>query len=230
MPNNFKINQDVWVNNISDLFKKEYLLQFFPSTKYNCKENINSIMRFALYISVILSIVYKNIYFMMIVVVVAISTYIYITVYRDRITEFFETDLLKNKMFVKEVKSDVNNPLQNKLIGEDNKQYQGAYLSSNENEITDNILHIYKKLDNNKNKAVTVHDTLNKKETLLNLYPLPDKTGIPDFAKFAKNTYGTSIENRSELVKRGFISKADTYRLEESFERINYDPIGLTVQ
>ena len=66
MPNNFKIKQDVWVHNISDLFKKEYLLQFFPSKKYNTKENINSVMRFSLYISIILSIVYTNIYFMMI--------------------------------------------------------------------------------------------------------------------------------------------------------------------
>ena len=229
MSNNFKPTQDIWVNNLKDLFKKEHMLQFFPSTKFNVRENINSIMRLAIYISVILTIVYRNIKYMIILVLVALITYIYYMVYKTQISAEHLTDMLHKQLFVKEVKSKPYNPLQHKLVGEKNEDYTDAYLVSDNKEITDNMLYAYNKIYTNVDKEIDSNDTLNQKEVMLNVYPLADKTGIPDFAKFAKNIYGTKIEDRRELIKRGFISKADNARLQQPRDkRINYDPIDIT--
>ena len=226
MSNNFKETQDIWVNNINELFKKKYLLQFFPSKKFNVRENINSIMRLALYISLVLTILYRNLNYMMIIVIVALITYVYYLLHKKQITEHLLTDMLHRKLVVKPVKSKPYNPLQHKLVGEKNDNYTDAYLVSDNNEITDNMLYEYNKIYSEVDKEIDSKDSLNQKETMLNVYPLADKTGIPNFVKFAKNTYGTKIEDRRELVKRGYISKADT-RLNETYEPINYDPANI---
>tara|TARA_B110000211_G_scaffold76204_1_gene89278 strand:- start:1492 stop:2211 length:720 start_codon:yes stop_codon:yes gene_type:complete len=229
MSNNFKINQDIWTNNINDLFKKKYLLQFFPSKKYNIKENINSIVRLSLYSSIVLSILYKDISYAMIFIATVIMTYIYYIINKKTIREHLKTDMMHNKIFVKEIKSKPYNPLANKLIGESNNQYNDTYLVSDNKEITNNILYKYDTLKKGITKQFDTMDMLNEKETMLNFYPLTDKTGIPNFAKFAKNVYGTAVEDRRELVNRGFVSKADKARLQIFEESLNYDPANIKV-
>jgi hypothetical protein len=229
MSNNFKINQDIWTNNINDLFKKIYLLQFFPSQKYNIKENINSIVRLSLYSSIVLIILYKDISYAMIFITTLIITYIYYIINKNKIMEHLKTDMMHNKLFVKEIKSKPYNPLGNKLVGESNNQYNDTYLVSDNKEITNNILYKYDTLKKGVKKQFDTRDMLNEKETILGFYPLTDKTGIPDFAKFAKNVYGTTVEDRRELVNRGFISKADKARLEIFEESLNYDPANIKI-
>lgn len=222
-------SQDVWINNFNNLFKKEYVLHFFPSEKYNTNENINSIMRLVIYISVILSVLYRTVYYLIFIVIAGIVTYIYYTIYKDSIREHLKTGMLHNQLFVKEIKSKPYNPVMNKLVGESNDQYSDAYLTSSDEAIRDNILYEYNKLHKNVKQEIMSNDILNQKEALLHFCPLTDKTGIPDFAKFAKNVYGTKVEDRRELVKRGFLSKADKARLQIFEESLVYDPLNTNV-
>ena len=264
--------QDVWINNINHLFKKEYLHLFFPSQDLNTKENINSIMRFSIYSSLLLTLVYKNLYYLMIIIIATITTYIYYNMNKGNITEHLKTDMLHNKLFVKEIKSRPDNPVMNKLIGESNNEYKDSYLISSDREITDNVMFEYNKLYNsaiaaqrdsnlsytedddeadkdkdkdkdkdskksddteNKGNGAEVHkdipvfDILNEKEAILNFCPLADKTGIPNFAKFAKNIYGTRLEERGELIKRGYLSKSDSRLYRDSVDIIDFDPLNI---
>lgn len=228
MTNNFKDTQDIWVNNIYELFNKKYILQFFPSKNNNVRENINSIMRLSLYVSIVLTILYRNISYMIILAITALVTYIYYLCNKNEITEHMLTDMLHKKLFVRAVESKPYNPLQHKLVGEKSTPYEDAYLVSDNREITDNMLYEYNKIYSKVEKEIPEDDTLNEKETMLNLYPLADKTGIPNFIKFAKNVYGTTLEDRKELVKRGYISKADNARLNKKFEPIDFDPANIT--
>tara|TARA_B110001450_G_scaffold242315_1_gene252527 strand:+ start:1154 stop:1597 length:444 start_codon:yes stop_codon:yes gene_type:complete len=145
---------------------------------------------------------------------------------KQTIEEHFLTNLLPNKYFVKEIKSTPQNPVGNKLIGEDSSDYKDAFLTSNMEEINDNILHKYNTLRTNDNQDIDTNDSLNKKEIMLNMWPLPDKTGIPDFASFAEKLYGKSNMGRADKAKRGFFQKSD-YR---DLQRINYDPANIVLK
>ena len=219
-------SEDVWINNFNNLFKKEYVLHFFPSEKCNTNENINSIMRLVIYISVILSVLYRTVYYLIFIVIAGIVTYIYYTIYKDSIREHLKTGMLHNQLFVKEIKSKPYNPVMNKLIGESNDQYSDAYLTSSDEAIRDNILYEYNKLRKNVKQEIISNDILNQKEALLHFCPLTDKTGIPDFASFAEKLYGKSNMGRADKAKRGFFQKSD-YR---DLQRINYDPANIVLK
>ena len=151
-----------------------------------------------------------------------IVTYIY---YNSHVKEYFpDTEKIYNPSYSKPY-----NPVGNKLLGEPYDKYHKKYLVSNDNDIKKNILYTYNKIRQKMPEANISDDLLNTKEALLGFYPLADKTGIPNFAEFAKNTYGTIIEDRSDLVKRGFISKSDINR-ENGLSNVNdipYDPLNI---
>jgi len=151
-----------------------------------------------------------------------IVTYIY---YNSYVKEFFpDTEKIYNSSFSKPY-----NPVGNKLLGEPYDKYHKKYLVSTDKDIKKNILYKYNKIRQKIPEANISEDLLNSKEALLGFYPLADKTGIPNFADFAKNTYGTIIEDRSDLIKRGYISKGDKGR-QNGLLNVNdilFDPLKL---
>lgn len=217
--------EKIWFDDITELIKKENILQIFPNKNFTINKNINSIMRLAIYISLILCIVYKNLKYLFIIVFAMIVTHIYYSFYKPK--EFFynaedEYDAIKSKPY---------NPLANKLLGESNSKYEKKYLISNDEDIKKNILYKYNKIRAKMTNTNISDDLLNTKESLLGFYPLADKTGIPNFAEFAWNTYGTIIEDRVDLIARGYLSKADTNRINDinknSNIQLDYDPLNI---
>ena len=58
--------ETIWIKDFNILFEKEKLFKYIPLNSYSNYEKMNSMMRFTLYISVLLSFLYKNLnYFKM---------------------------------------------------------------------------------------------------------------------------------------------------------------------
>tara|TARA_B110001450_G_C17655936_1_gene495249 strand:+ start:1531 stop:2223 length:693 start_codon:yes stop_codon:yes gene_type:complete len=214
--------EKVWLEDIKELINRDYILNLFPTKKNNVNQNINAIMRLAICISLVLILFYRKIEYIFIVVCAMIVSYVY---YNGYIREFFPD----TKDIYKASFSKPHNPVGNKLLFESNNKYDKTYLVSNDNDIKKNILYSYNKIRQKMPSETNIsEDLLNTKEALLGFHPLADKTGIPDFAEFAKNTYGTIVEDRKDLIKRGFISKADINRENGlSSNDINTDPLNL---
>lgn len=62
----------LWTKDINVLFKKERLLEFFPSKKLSHSENINAIVRFCLYSGMLLSFYKRNSIYLLTFLLVAI--------------------------------------------------------------------------------------------------------------------------------------------------------------
>jgi len=219
--NNNKLEK-LWLEDAKELINKKYILNIIPQKNFNIIQNVNAILRLSICISLFLIVFYRKIEYVFIVVCTMIVTYIY---YNSQVKEYFpDTEKIYNPSYSKPY-----NPVGNKLLGEPYDKYHKKYLVSNDNDIKKNILYTYNKIRQKMPEANISDDLLNTKEALLGFCPLADKTGIPNFAEFAKNTYGTIIENRSDLVKRGFISKSDINR-DNGLSNINdiiYDPLNI---
>jgi hypothetical protein len=219
--NNSKLEK-VWLEDVKELINKKYIFNIIPQKKFNTAQNVNATMRLSMCVSLLLIIFYKKIEYIFILVCTMIITYIY---YNSYVKEFFpDTEKIYNPSYSKPY-----NPVGNKLLGEPYDKYHKKYLVSNDKDIKKNILYKYNKIRQKMPEANISDDLLNTKEALLGFYPLADKTGIPNFADFAKNTYGTIIEDRSDLVKRGFISKSDINR-DNGLSNVNdipYDPLNI---
>ena len=219
--NNNKLEK-LWLEDAKELINKKYILNIIPQKNFNIIQNVNAILRLSICISLFLIVFYRKFEYVFIVVCTMIVTYIY---YNSQVKEYFpDTEKIYNPSYSKPY-----NPVGNKLLGEPYDKYHKKYLVSNDNDIKKNILYTYNKIRQKMPEANISDDLLNTKEALLGFYPLADKTGIPNFAEFAKNTYGTIIEDRSDLVKRGFISKSDINR-ENGLSNVNdipYDPLNI---
>ena len=219
--NNNKLEK-LWLEDAKELINKKYILNIIPQKNFNIIQNVNAILRLSICISLFLIVFYRKIEYIFIVVCTMIVTYIY---YNSQVKEYFpDTEKIYNPSYSKPY-----NPVGNKLLGEPYDKYHKKYLVSNDNDIKKNILYTYNKIRQKMPEANISDDLLNTKEALLGFCPLADKTGIPNFAEFAKNTYGTIIEDRSDLVKRGFISKSDINR-DNGLSNVNdivYDPLNI---
>jgi hypothetical protein len=219
--NNNKLEK-LWLEDAKELINKKYILNIIPQKNFNIIQNVNAILRLSICISLFLIVFYRKFEYVFIVVCTMIVTYIY---YNSQVKEYFpDTEKIYNPSYSKPY-----NPVGNKLLGEPYDKYHKKYLVSNDNDIKKNILYTYNKIRQKMPEANISDDLLNTKEALLGFCPLADKTGIPNFAEFAKNTYGTIIEDRSDLVKRGFISKSDINR-ENGLSNVNdipYDPLNI---
>jgi len=221
--NTFNKNiEKVWFEDINELVNPDYIVNIVPKKTFTVPQNINAVLRLSVCIALLLIVLYRKIDYVFIIIGTMITTYIY---YNGYVKEFFPDA----KDIYKASYSKPYNPLGNKLLGESNNKYDKTYLVSNDNDIKKNILYSYNKIRQKMPESNISEDLLNTKEALLGFYPLADKTGIPDFAEFAKNTYGTIVEDRSDLIKRGHISKSEINRENglSNIKDINIDPLGL---
>lgn len=60
MNKNIKDKQIFWANNLSILFDKKHLSEFFPDMSFSLEKNLNSIVRLSMYISLLLFVFNKN--------------------------------------------------------------------------------------------------------------------------------------------------------------------------
>ena len=71
-----KNEETIWVKDLNVLFKKENLFKYVPLNSYTNYEKINATMRFTLYLSVLLSFIFKNLNYLFIFIICAIVTYL----------------------------------------------------------------------------------------------------------------------------------------------------------
>ena len=65
--------ETIWIKDFNVLFEKEKLFKYIPLNSYSNYEKMNSMMRFTLYISVLLSFLYKNLNYFFIFILCGVS-------------------------------------------------------------------------------------------------------------------------------------------------------------
>ena len=81
-------NEDIWFNNIPILFEPSKLLSIIPEKNMSMGGKINSLTRFVLYLSIVLTIVKQNYLYLYILVVPVIISYV-IYIFFNNSKEFF---------------------------------------------------------------------------------------------------------------------------------------------
>ena len=71
-----KAEETIWVKDINVLIKKENLFKYIQLNSYTNYEKINATMRLKLYLSVLLSFLYKNLNYLFIFIICGIVTYL----------------------------------------------------------------------------------------------------------------------------------------------------------
>ena len=104
--------QQFWFDDISILVNQDYLQDFIPMKEMNTPEKLNAIMRFCIYLSIILILVTGNSNYIFIVIGGAILTYI-IHINKDEMPKHEEVK--KNE--VKATKNEQIKPTKDNLFG-----------------------------------------------------------------------------------------------------------------
>ena len=134
--------ENIWLEDINVLFKKENLFKYIPLETYTNYEKINAMMRLTLYFSVLFSFLYKNLNFLFIFIFCGIITYIMYLNEDKKETKVLEKNIEKysniekdkdiknykinHKKYLKKcVLPTRNNPFMNVLLT-DNRQRKGA--------------------------------------------------------------------------------------------------------
>ena len=70
------MQDSIWINQFSILYKQEKLISFFPTKKQSNQERINAIVRLSFYISIVLSLYHSNFKYFSIFIFFLLFTYI----------------------------------------------------------------------------------------------------------------------------------------------------------
>ena len=85
------MDNNIWFSNINLLFSKDNLFKIVPTSKMSMGEKINTITRFALYLSILLYLTSGNYLYFYIILITAVSSYL-LYVFKGK--EFFDDELL----------------------------------------------------------------------------------------------------------------------------------------
>lgn len=86
-----------WSNNISILSNPEYAFLFFPSKNYSTEENMNAIVRFCLYVSLVLIIYKQNASYISIFIASLLFTYFLYSNYKENMENTETKENTQNK-------------------------------------------------------------------------------------------------------------------------------------
>ena len=104
---NIKTDDKFWYDDITILVKKDKLLNFIPNKNATLNENLNSSVRFIIYLSLLLVLYTKNYNYIIIIVLAFIVTYIINNEKYNKIIENYDSSVL--------VEPSANNPTANIL-------------------------------------------------------------------------------------------------------------------
>ena len=129
------MSNQFWANNLSILFEKEYLTDFFPDIKMTLEEKLNAIVRLSLYITLVLFVFNKdptNIYYA--IITMALTYFVYHNNNKETyggnnimnskqmndnsLTNFKSQEQLKPFKNTKQIESTYHNPYANILLSE----------------------------------------------------------------------------------------------------------------
>ena len=190
----------LWYDNISILFEYNRLTEFFPSADMTIEEQLNSVVRLCLYMSVILVIYTTNANMLLIFLFSLVFTYL-IYKYSDkrRIIEDYET---YNASFIKPT---INNPFMNITLNDYNDNPNREALNKANSYInTDLNDNVTKKF--NYNLYRDADDIYDRVTTQRQFYTMPITT-IPNrqdrFSKWLYSTPPTCKENNGASCIKG---------------------------
>lgn len=189
-------NDPFWANDFSILFSPERLHEFFPHEKMTTVEKFNSIVRFSLYLSIILSIYHSDQRYMFILFSGLVLTYFLFRFNKDNT----QTQTSKEGEIVEQItntctKPTEDNPFMNftmyDRITENSDKQQACNVEEPE---------IKKEMEDyfNNNLYKDVSDVFNKRNSQRQFYTMPSTTVVNDqegFAKWLYNSPQTCKEN-----------------------------------
>jgi hypothetical protein len=128
-------NNKLWFQDITLLYSDNNYLKFFPTSAMNITNKLNASVRLSIYIGLVLTIIYGNMIYLYIPIIMMGVSYI-IFMYHNNI-EKYKTN--KNKKKKRKNEPNVNNPFMNYNILTDNRQKEAAPPSYNNPIIKENI-------------------------------------------------------------------------------------------
>lgn len=166
-----QVSDKLWVEDLSILYRLDRLVEFFPTRDHTKEEKINSVVRFSIYISIILSFYKKDYRYLMIFVPVMIITYfLHLRKYSK---ENFKIEEERYR------KSTLNNPYGNRMPYDSNfgrkRMRNYSRLTKENKELEEEI-----KENFNANLYRSLDDIYEKKHSQRNFYTMPSTSNIPD--------------------------------------------------
>jgi hypothetical protein len=193
--------ETIWIKDFNVLFEKEKLFKYIPLNSNSNNEKMNSMMRFTLYISVLLSFLYKNLNYLFIFILCGVITFL---MYKNEdkkqekeLTENLENydkikndpDIKKNKInhkkYIKKcVLPSRNNPFMN-VLPTDNRKRKPACKSYNDEKIK-------KLVDDKFSKGLykDINSVYNNENSQREFYTMPNTTVPNNQGDFASWLYG----------------------------------------
>ena len=187
------IHDPFWGNDFSILFQSNRLIEFFPKKEMSYSEQLNAIMRFSFYLSILLFLLNNNYLVFYIPIFIGILTFFLYQNYkqqtqnikdRNKLTEGFKNKLKNKKTCVKPTN---NNPFMNVLLTDikyNPKRSKACNVNDTniKKEINDNFnLNLYR----------DVSDVYGKNNSQRQFYTTPSTTIPNDQEKFANWLYKT---------------------------------------
>lgn len=186
------INDPFWFNDFSILFQNNRLIEFFPKKEMSYSEQLNAILRFSIYLSILLFLSNNNYLVFYIPILISILTYFLHKNYKEqtnnennknKLSEGFKDKLKKKKCY----QPNNNNPFMNVLLTDikyNPKRSKACNINSNnvKQEIESNFnLNLYR----------DVTDVYGKNNSQRQFYTTPSTTIPNEQDKFANWLYKT---------------------------------------
>ena len=222
---NSNVNSDpFWLDKISILFKKERLIEFFPTYKMTLIEKLNAITRLGIYLGLVLYFVTKKYLYLYIPIIVGSFTIFIFKTQRENIELYFnsynsELNRENKKILEKKkcTKTSINNPFMNFNVITDDPARTEACDTWNSKEEA-------KKVEDNFNYNLyrDVSDLYGKNNSQRQFYTMPSTTMPNDqtaFAKWCYNTGPTCKEKSINCTANWSPGMIDTSNAQESVPR-----------
>lgn len=170
-------DEPIWYEQPSILFKIDHITHFFPQNESTYNENMNAVVRFSIYLSIILVIIKRNYLYLYIFFVACLVTFV---LSKNNI----KIEKLSNQMKEKECEKPTNdNPFMNVLMN-DYKYNPKRKACKIDNGVRKDIS---KKFNHNLYKDVS--DVFEKSNSQRQYYTMPSTTIPNDQSSFAKWLY-----------------------------------------
>lgn len=193
--------ETIWIKDFNILFEKEKLFKYVPLNSYSNYEKMNSMMRFTLYISVLLSFLYKNLNYFFIFILCGLVTFLmHMNEEKEQDGELKENlenyDKIKNDPDIKKRKINHkkylkkcvlpsrDNPFMN-VLPTDNRKRKSACKSYNDEKIK-------KLIDDKFSKGLykDINSIYNNENSQREFYTMPNTTVPNNQGDFADWLYG----------------------------------------
>ncbi len=197
-----------WLKDFSILIRHDRLLEFFISSDQSVSEKLNSIARFGLYISIVLSLYHSNPKYLTLSILTFVITYlIYINVDKKEFMDESVDQITENIIYKDSVKPTINNPFGNNSVIDiiDNPQRKPMVEYSENNEeslkVKEDINEAF-----NYNLYRDVSDVYGRNNSQRQYYTTPSRGNIPadpegEYKKWLYGSMSSCKENQYKCLK-----------------------------